>query len=196
MDNSKITHQTKNAPKRELTCSALSAEYWREARRELTNPRTLVFAALIIALRIIIKGFKIPLAAGLFGLSLSPMIGAAMMSLSSFSVVSNALRLNLWKPKKMGSNPCPCKENAVNTAEKQEKITEKEDKKMMNVTIKVDGMMCPHCEARVKKVCEAIEGVVLATPSHTDGCVKLEMERDMTDACKAAITDAGYDVLD
>lgn len=60
-----MTHQTKNSPKRELTCSALSAEYWREARRELTNPRTLVFAALIIALRIIIKGFKIPLAAGL-----------------------------------------------------------------------------------------------------------------------------------
>ena len=159
-------------------------------RATLTNIRENLFWAFIY------NCIGIPLAAGLFGLSLSPMIGAAMMSLSSFSVVSNALRLNLWKPKKMGSNPCPCKENAVNTAEKQEKITEKEDKKMMTVTVKVDGMMCPHCEARVKKVCEAIEGVVLATPSHTDGCVKLEMERDVTDACKAAITDAGYDVLD
>ena len=54
-------------------------------------------------------------------------------------------------------------------------------------------MMCPHCEARVKKVCEAIDGVILATPSHTDGTVVLEMREDYTDKCIAAIIDAGYE---
>ena len=66
----------------------------------------------------------------------------------------------------------------------------------MNVTIKVDGMMCPHCEARVKKACETIEGVVSATPSHEKGSVELVLAKDVTDACRAAITDAGYDVID
>lgn len=137
----------------------------------------------------------IPLAAGLFGLSLSPMIGAAMMSLSSFSVVSNALRLNLWKPKKIGEEPCPCQEKTVDTDEKTEiqNITKEND--TMTVTIKVEGMMCPHCEARVKKACEAIDGVILATPSHERGTVVLEMSSDLTEACRAAITDAGYDVV-
>ena len=65
----------------------------------------------------------------------------------------------------------------------------------MTVTIKVEGMMCPHCEARVKKACEAIDGVILATPSHERGTVVLEMSSDLTEACRAAITDAGYDVV-
>ena len=65
----------------------------------------------------------------------------------------------------------------------------------MNAVIKVDGMMCPHCEARVKKACEAVEGVILATPSHTEGTVTLEMTRDAVEECKAAITSAGYDVV-
>ena len=136
----------------------------------------------------------IPLAMGLFGLSLSPMVGAAMMSLSSFSVVTNALRLNLWRPKKILLSTAPCEENAGKSENiKSEKI-EKENEKM-NITIKVEGMMCPHCEARVKKACEAIEGVCSASPSHTEGTVVIEAERDVLAECEAAITNAGYDVV-
>ena len=65
----------------------------------------------------------------------------------------------------------------------------------MKITMKIEGMMCPHCEARVKKVCEALDGVITATPSHTEGVVVLEMEKDVTEACRAAIVDAGYDVI-
>ena len=141
----------------------------------------------------------IPLATGLFGLSLSPMIGAAMMSLSSFSVVTNALRLNLWKPKKITVTPIPCEKNAdkreVNGVNIKEDNTENKESSKMNVTIKVDGMMCPHCEARVKKACEAIEGVVSATPSHEKGTVELEMNRDARAECESAIVDAGYEIV-
>ena len=134
----------------------------------------------------------IPLAAGLFGLSLSPMIGAAMMSLSSFSVVMNALRLNLWKPSKIIETSVPCEENTVL---EQENDNEQKENNKMNVTIKVEGMMCPHCEARVKKVCEQIEGVVSATPSHEASTVELVLTEDVTDKCRAAIIDAGYDAV-
>lgn len=141
----------------------------------------------------------IPLAAGLFGLSLSPMIGAAMMSLSSFSVVTNALRLNLWKPKKLAVTTIPCEENGDNSVEMSvnttEENTENKENNEMNVTIKVEGMMCPHCEARVKKACEAVAGVVSATPSHEKGTVELVLTADVTAECRAAITDAGYDVV-
>ena len=65
----------------------------------------------------------------------------------------------------------------------------------MTVTIKVDGMMCPHCEARVKKACESVDGVILAAPSHERGEVVIESTSDVTAACKQAITDAGYDVI-
>ena len=64
----------------------------------------------------------------------------------------------------------------------------------MTVIINVEGMMCPHCEARVKKVCEAIDGVTLATASHKDGTVTVEMTLEVTDKCKSAIVDAGYEV--
>lgn len=161
-------------------------------RSTLTNIRENLFWAFAY------NCIGIPLAAGLFGLSLSPMIGAAMMSLSSFSVVTNALRLNLWKPKNITVNTTPCEENGVKcieTTDKEDKLNTKENKEM-NVTIKVDGMMCPHCEARVKKVCEAIDGVVCATPSHTLGTVELTLTKDESEACKAAIIDAGYDVVD
>ncbi len=146
----------------------------------------------------------IPLAAGLFGISMSPMIGAAMMSLSSVSVVMNALRLNLWKPKRVKNTPSshtPCQEkpqnDIKNTEETNENKTSAEGKtETMNAVIKVEGMMCPHCEARVKKACESIDGVTLATADHEKGTVTLEMAADVTELCKAAITDAGYDVLE
>ena len=114
-----------------------------------------------------------------------------MMSLSSFSVVMNALRLNLWKPKKKCPEGDPCKENSqINDI----KTVETEEKNDMNVIINVQGMMCPHCEARVKKVCEAIDGVISATPSYKSGTVELVMKCDLVEECKKAIVDAGYDV--
>lgn len=141
----------------------------------------------------IYNSLGIPLAAGLFGLSFSPMIGAAMMSLSSFCVVMNALRLNLWKPKHKINTDNNSKQILTNI----DIITETDEKENenMTITIKVDGMMCPHCEARVKKACEAIDGVVCATPSHESGEVMVEMTGDVTELCCAAITDAGYDVV-
>ena len=133
----------------------------------------------------------IPLAAGLFGLALSPMIGAGMMSLSSFSVVMNALRLNFYKSKKMSATHVACEEKT----EENGALAEEKENGSMNAVIKVDGMMCPHCEARVKKACEAVEGVTLATPSHVNGTVTLEMLRDAVADCEAAIVDAGYEIV-
>ncbi len=125
----------------------------------------------------------IPMAMGVFGLTLSPMFGALAMSLSSFSVVMNALRLNLWRPKheKTGKN-------------KDKNNTEREIKDM-KVTMLVEGMMCPHCEARVKKVLEAIDGVAEAIPSHKSGTVEITLDSEVAnDVLAAAVTDAGYEV--
>ncbi len=115
----------------------------------------------------------IPIAAGALaplGVTLDPMFGAAAMSLSSFCVVSNALRLNFLK------------------------IKPKEETNM--VELKIEGMMCPHCEARVKAALEAIPGVVSATPSHKNGNAKVELSTAVdSEALVAAVTSAGYKVL-
>ncbi|MBR2343554.1 MAG: heavy metal translocating P-type ATPase [Clostridia bacterium] len=139
-------------------------------RRTLSNIRqNLTFAFLYNCI-------AIPVAAGIFGLSLSPMLGALAMSLSSISVATNALRLGLSK----------------SSLENKGKI--KETKQMTEI-IRVSGMMCPHCEARVKAAAEAVEGVVSATPSHKDGTVTVSLtDGASVDAIKAAITAAGYDV--
>ncbi len=100
----------------------------------------------------------IPLAAGvwipLFGWELNPMFGAAAMSLSSFCVVSNALRLNLF---------------GMYNADKDTKIKHKKEEKIMTKTIQIEGMMCPHCEATVKKALEALDMVASAEVSHKNG---------------------------
>ena len=133
----------------------------------------------------------IPLAAGVFipllGWELNPMFGAAAMSLSSFCVVSNALRLNLFD---------------LHSAKKDKKIQPVEigsiakERGTMEKTLKVEGMMCPHCEAHVKQALEAIPQVDTAVASHTAKTVKITLNALVDDAVLAkAIEDAGYKVM-
>ena len=145
----------------------------------------------------------IPLAAGVFipfGLTLNPMFGAAAMSLSSFCVVSNALRLNLFdvhstkrdrRPKDTVSLPAaPAQPAAVENKES----TNKEDLTMKK-TLNVEGMMCGHCEARVKKALEAVPGVTEAAVSHEAGTAIVTLSEDVADdVLKQAVEAQDYKV--
>ncbi len=139
----------------------------------------------------------IPLAAGCyvaaFGWSLNPMFGAAAMGLSSFCVVTNALRLNFVKPYNTNHDKTvknPVKENLINTEVAPDKATLKEN--YMKISVK--GMMCEHCEMHVKKALEALDGITSATASHKSGTVTIETSKAVDEsAIKAAITDAGYE---
>ena len=130
----------------------------------------------------------IPLAAGvwypLLGWKLNPMFGAAAMSLSSFCVVTNALRLNFFN---------------MRDAKKDKKIKQKEkqEEQTMEKTIKIEGMMCGHCEATVKKSLEALEGVDAADVSHEKGTAVVTMNQEIADdVLKKTVEDKDYKVLE
>jgi len=133
----------------------------------------------------------IPLAAGafipLFGWQLNPMVGAAAMSLSSFCVVSNALRLNRFKSdKNVQQNTEMNEKEIIIKDEKQNDIVnsknnESEEKKIMEKTIMIEGMMCGHCEARVKKILESMEEVDKADVSHEKGAATVVLNSPVSD---------------
>ena len=128
----------------------------------------------------------IPLAAGIwipiFGWKLNPMFGAAAMSLSSFCVVSNALRMNLID---------------IHSTKRDKKIKpNKKEAVEMEKTMKIEGMMCGHCEARVKKALEAVEGVTEAVVSHESGTAVIKMDTNVADdVLKGAVEAQDYKVI-
>ena len=172
----------------------------------------------------------IPVAAGVwyvpFGLKLNPMIGAAAMSLSSFCVVMNALRLNLFDIRRTGHAPAaaeassfcvteqtgedaqsPAKstgsmqeaepaDGEAQSPEQEQLQREEQEEKTMTRTMKIEGMMCGHCEARVRKALEAINQVESANVSHTAGCAVVTLREPVDDAIlKKAVEDQDYQVL-
>ena len=159
-------------------CSAI-----RLSRHTLTNIKENLFWAFIYNI------IGIPLAAGVWisitGWTLNPMFGAAAMSLSSFCVVMNALRLNFVNVTSPKSDK-KLKEINIDYTEEFK----------MTKTIKIDGMMCPHCEATVKKALEAIDGVTSATASHTEKQATVELSKDVdTAVLEQAVVDAGYTII-
>ena len=167
----------------------------RLSRATLRNVKQNLFWAFIYNI------IGIPLAAGvfsgLFGWELRPEFGAVAMSLSSFFVVSNALRLNFFDPFD-GSRDRKIKKQADLTAfEDEENKTEKEDKTMESVTIKIEGMMCAHCEANVRKCIESFDGVSKANVSHEKGEAEIFFEGAAPDVKKIAeaVNALGYKAL-
>ena len=182
----------------------------RLSRRTLRNIHENLFWAFIYNI------IGIPLAAGvwipLFGWQLNPMFGAAAMSFSSFCVVTNALRLNLVKIHDSGRDRNRRKhidaaagdKNAIlneNEATNENGITENNKKESeenkMTKTMKIEGMMCGHCEARVKKALEALEQVEQAEVSHEKGTAVVTLKETVTDeVLKKAVEDQDYKVTD
>ena len=145
----------------------------------------------------------IPLAAGvfipIFGWTLNPMFGAAAMSLSSFCVVSNALRLNLFKihdsshdhPKRGKRNPDQTMNIAINQSALQETSARENE-----IRLRIEGMMCEHCEATVKKALENLEGVTGVTVSHKEGIAVVRTDGNVSfDEMKQAVEAEDYKVL-
>lgn len=155
------------------------------SQKTLVNIKENLFWAFIYNL------IGIPLAAGCyikaFGWTLNPMFGAAAMSLSSFCVVSNALRLNFVRLYSSRKNK---NRNIENSSQQESKGVS------MTKTLKIEGMMCSHCEAHIKGALEKIDGVTSAVTSHEKGTAVIELSKDVPEELfKAAITEAGYKYL-
>lgn len=168
-----------------LVASRLSgvAEALKLSRATVKNIKENLFWAFIY------NSLGIPVAAGVlfppFGITLNPMIGAAAMSLSSFCVVTNALRLNM---KKFGSEHT--KKQISNQIEKKEEV------KSMEKKMEIKGMMCMHCSGRVKKVLEALEGVTEAIVDHeTDSAIVRSTVEIDSELLKKTVEDEGYEVV-
>ena len=142
----------------------------------------------------------IPVAAGafikLFGWALNPMLGAAAMSLSSFCVVTNALRLNLFDAGDRNNNILSSLQaGASSDAAPDNNTINESEEKLMKKTMTIEGMMCPHCEAAVKKALEALEGVEAADVSHEAGTAIVSMSAEVADAAlKEAVEAKDYKV--
>lgn len=155
------------------------------SQKTLVNIKENLFWAFIYNL------IGIPLAAGCyikaFGWTLNPMFGAAAMSLSSFCVVSNALRLNFVRLYRSRKNK---NRNIENSSQQESKGVS------MTKTLKIEGMMCSHCEAHIKGALEKIDGVTSAVTSHEKGTAVIELSKDVPEELfKAAVTEAGYKYL-
>ena len=147
----------------------------RLSRATIRNIRENLFWAFIY------NAVCIPLAIGLYGIEMKPAYGAAAMAMSSFCVCMNALRLNLVK---------------IHDAGHDKKIrtkTIKTEEKAMTRTVKIEGMMCGHCEARVKKTLEAIDGIEIAAPDHTADTAVITLSKDVPESIiRAAIEAQDY----
>ena len=155
------------------------------SQKTLVNIKENLFWAFIYNL------IGIPLAAGCyikaFGWTLNPMFGAAAMSLSSFCVVSNALRLNFVRLYSSRKNK---NRNIENSSQQESQGVS------MTKTLKIEGMMCSHCEAHIKGALEKIDGVTSAVTSHEKGTAVIELSKDVPeDLFKTAVTEAGYKYL-
>ena len=155
------------------------------SQKTLVNIKENLFWAFIYNL------IGIPLAAGCyikaFGWTLNPMFGAAAMSLSSFCVVSNALRLNFVRLYNSRKNK---NRNIENSSQQESQGVS------MTKTLKIEGMMCSHCEAHIKGALEKIDGVTSAVTSHEKGTAVIELSKDVPEELfKAAVTEAGYKYL-
>ena len=147
----------------------------RISRRTITNIHENLFWAFIYNVALI------PVAAGAYaalGITMTPMFGAAAMSLSSFTVCMNALRLNLVKPYDRKRDKA---KSDIRNRLKDLEIKNEKEIKTMEKTIKIEGMMCGHCEATVKKALEALDGVISADVSHDKGTAVVALEKDVAD---------------